>query len=392
MINFLVLIVILALSVVAKAEEIDFSASVGVEFREFFQSPRFETQATDINTSLVLEAELKWRSDDRSQRFSIVGFSRYDDQDSERTHSDFREFYWSFNYQNWTTTVGINKIFWGVTESANIVDVINQTDLVEDIDQEAKLGQPMIHFSNQQDWGKLDLFILPYFRERTFPGPGGRFSFGSTIDDAVYESSSNAKNIDLTLRYSHYIGNVDVGIYAFEGTNREPRLLPATDFNSLVPYYDQMTQIGIDLQYTIEAWLWKLESIYRRTKIDNFMAFVGGFEYTIFQINNAADLGLLLEYQYDNRNENSTITFADNDIFLAARYVLNNSQDSSILAGIVFDIQNNNRFVNIEGHHRIGENLIAELRIRTLAGGGSDEASKVFNNDDYVQFSLKWYF
>ena len=376
-----------------KAEEIDFSSSIGLEFRGFIQKPISTTQASGVTPSVFFEPEIKWRSNDRAQRFSFVGFTRYDNQDSDRTHTDFRELYWSYNHHNWTTTVGINKVFWGVTESNHLVDVINQTDLIEDIDQEDKLGQPMIYVSNQQDWGKLDFFILPYFRERTFPGEKGRFNFGLAVDDnSVYQSSAKKRHIDYAFRYSHYFGDIDVGLHIFDGTNREPRLLPSADFSKLIATYEQMSQIGIDMQYTREAWLWKLESIYRKTKIDNFMAVVAGFEYTFFQINDAADLGLLMEYQYDNRNELSAPTSADNDLFLATRLALNDSQDTSILTGVVIDTENDSTFVNIEAERRLAKNLSAKLRIRILTNVEPTDPTIAFAKDDYIQLSLNWFF
>ena len=86
-----------------------------------------------------------------------------------------REAYWA--YEDWSykgteieLLVGINKVFWGVTESVHLVDIVNQTDLVEDLDQEDKLGQPMVNLALQHDWGLLNIYLLPYFRERTFPG------------------------------------------------------------------------------------------------------------------------------------------------------------------------------------------------------------------------------
>ena len=377
----------------AKAEEINFSSSLGLELRGFIQNPVSSVQASGVIPSVFYEPEIKWRSDDRAQRFSFVGFSRYDNQDSDRTHSDLRELYWSYNHQNWTTTIGINKVFWGVTESSHLIDVINQTDLVEDIDQEDKLGQPMIHFSNQKDWGKLDFFILPYFRERTFSGLDGRFSFGLAVDDnSIYQSSSKKRHVDYAFRYSHYFGDVDLGLYIFDGTNREPRLSPSSNFSKLIATYDQMTQIGIDLQYTREAWLWKLESLYRETKIDDFVAVVAGFEYTFFQIKGVADLGLLMEYQYDGRNDLSAPTSADNDLFLATRLAFNDSQDTSILAGVVIDIENNSTFVNIEAQRRLAQNLSAELRIRVLTNVEPTDSIFAFANDDYVQLSLNWFF
>ncbi len=390
----LAILLVLLASQTILAEEVDFSASIGLEFRGFTEAPRFDEQANGIVPSLFIEPEIKWRSDDRKSRFSFVGFSRYDEQDSKRTHSDIRELYWSYNSGDWTTTVGINKVFWGVAESVHLVDTINQTDFVEDIDQEAKLGQPMVMLSSQKDWGKLDLFILPYFRERTFPSTAGRFNFGFNVsDDVLYESSAEENHIDLALRYSHYFGDVDVGLHIFEGTNREARLVPNADFSQFIAIYDQMTQVGVDLQYTNEAWLWKFESIYRDTRIDSFFAAVGGFEYTIFQIGGSdADLGLLMEYQFDDRTELSAPTLANNDLFLATRYAFNDTQDTSILAGVVIDVENNTTFLNVEAERRIGKNLSAELRIRALTNVDEQDIANAFAQDDYMQLSLKWFF
>ncbi len=181
-------------------------------------------------------------------------------------------------------------MFWGVTESRHLVDVINQTDLVEDIDQEDKLGQPMINFNLQRDFGRFELYLLPWFRERTFPGPNGRFRAPLPVDDGRpnYESSAEQSHLDFAFRYSHYIGNVDIGAYVFEGTSREPRFSIAPEGDRLLPVYDQMTQVGVDLQYTRDAWLWKFEAIGRDTRSDSFLAAVGGFEYTFYGVRDSA--------------------------------------------------------------------------------------------------------
>ena len=78
--------------------------------------------------------------------------------------------------------VGLRKVFWGVTESQHLVDIINQTDLVESLDGEEKLGQPMINYALINDWGTLDLYLLPYFRERTFSGINGRLRSSLYVD------------------------------------------------------------------------------------------------------------------------------------------------------------------------------------------------------------------
>ncbi len=70
--------------------------------------------------------------------------------------------------------VGLSKVFWGAAEFVHLADIINQTDGVEGFDGEEKLGQPMLRLSLFLDRGTVNAFILPWFRERTFPGKKDR--------------------------------------------------------------------------------------------------------------------------------------------------------------------------------------------------------------------------
>ena len=61
------------------------------------------------------------------------------------------------------------------------------------------------------DWGTVDLFLLPYFRERTFPGINGRLRSQPRVDSdqALYESSDKEKHLDYAVKL---IGAENVGI------------------------------------------------------------------------------------------------------------------------------------------------------------------------------------
>ena len=291
--------------------------------------------------------------------------------------------------------IGANVVFWGVTESEHLVDIINQTDAVADIDGEDKLGQPMISLSLQHDWGSLGLFVMPYFRERTFAGPDGRFRPPLPVDTdrPQFESPDGNRHVDLAVRYSHYIGDVDLGLSAFRGTNREPRLLPDAGGESLLPYYDQITQIGLDLQYTRNAWLWKLEAIARDGVEESFAAAVGGFEYTQFQVRNSAlDLGLLAEYQYDGRGPTEPVTIADHDLFLGTRLAFNDAQDTAVLAGVGVDVRTSETYVNVEAERRLGQDYVLELRSRFFSGAKAGDVTYALSADDYVQLLVSRYF
>ena len=379
----------------SSAEDWDITGFVGLDTQAFWLDGQYQGQENGLNPSLMLQPEFYWRSDDSRQRVTIVGFARVDSVDDERSHADLREAYWGIDGDGWDLTAGISKVFWGVTESRHLVDVINQTDLVESIDEESKLGQPLVNLNLQRDYGRFGLYVMPYFRERTFPGVNGRFRAPLVVDtdNPIFESSDEEHHNDLALRYSHYVGDVDIGAHVFEGTSREARFVVAPEGDHLLPVYDQMTQFGVDVQYTAEAWLWKLEAIARDTRVDSFLAAVGGLEYTFYGIkNSSADVGVLFEYLYDGRNGISPPTAADNDLFVGTRLALNDADDTSVLAGVAIDLDTQELFLNIEAERRIGENLSVELQLRTFMNAEPGDALFAVQQDDYLLLRLSWYY
>lgn len=379
------------------AAELELSGSVSADLRWFPESPQFPGQLSHFQPSLIAEPEFRWRFDNGDQ-VTVTPYLQLDGQDSERSHFDLREAYWRHFGENWDVLIGVNKVYWGVTESRHLVDVINQVDSVVDVDEEDRLGQPMISLSTQRDWGRLELFLLPGFRERTFAGPDGRLRFALPVDDdnAIYESGAKEKHIDFAVRYSHYIGDWDIGAHWFYGTGREPRFTLSANNQRLLPNYDLITQIGFDLQYTKNAWLWKFEGIVRQGQGRTFTALVGGFEYTFYQIRkSAADLGLLIEYLRDDRNGNPALapaTLFQNDLFVGVRLALNDIQDTSVLVGAIVDLDNQSTLFQIEAERRLGDDWSAEVQARFFLNTGSDALLSGFRDDTFVNLSLARHF
>ena len=372
-----------------------FGGDVGAELRYFFEEPRWPGQSDDSVASVSANLEARWRNESGNQRASFRVFGRLDSVDKERSHVDLREAYWAYEGEDWEILLGANKVFWGVTESRHLVDIINQTDLVEDIDQEQKLGQPMVNLLLQRDWGQLEIYVMPWFRERTFPGEKGRLRAPLPVDadKALYESSAKQHHTDLALRWSHYFGDVDIGVYAFHGTARDPVLTLAEEGDRLLPFYFQMTRLGVDVQYTRDAWLWKFEGIVQNSLNEDFAAAVAGFEYTLYGVrDSAADVGLLVEYLYDGRGPGEPVTAFDNDVFVGARLAMNDAADSSLLAGIVVDVDSQEWFFNMEAERRIGEYFVAAARLRIFNGDQNLNQLYAFDRDDYLQLSLSGFF
>lgn len=396
----------IALAAPAQAGEWDFGLEAAGEVRFFPTDPLYPGQLEHWQPSLTIQPDIRWDSDDRKHQFVFIPFLRVDSQDDERTHIDLREGFYRFNSDNnWSLTLGAAKVFWGRTESRHLVDIINQTDAVEDIDEEDRLGQPMINLSVLNDWGVVDLFVMSGFRDRTFPGTDGRLRFQLPVDtnNPIFERGWRRGAVDYAARYSHYIGNWDFGVSVFHGTSREPRFAVSADNASLLPVYDKITQGSIDLQYTKDAWLWKLEALVREGHGDTFFASVAGFEYTIYQIFGGADLGLLAEYQYDGRDEGfvtepfgqtlaAPVTVADNDVFMGARLALNDAQDTSALAGLAVDADDQSMGMFIEAQRRLGQNWTAELESRLFFNADPANVAAAFRADDFVTLRLTRYF
>jgi hypothetical protein len=377
-------------------EALDISGYAGVESLGFFHNP-LDNQQHNHYLSCSAEVEIYHEWNDGAQSVAFVPFYRLSQHDSRRTHFDIRELTWINVADNWELKVGIRKEFWGVSESQHLVDIINQTDLVENSDTEDKLGQPMINLSLVNDWGILDLYLLTGFRERTFAGNEGRLRSIPEIDvgEERYEKHGIEKHMAYAIRWSHSIGDWDLGFSHFYGTSRDPSILVETDeqgVTRLIPYYEMIHQTAADIQITKNNWLWKLESIVRSGQGKTYFAGTGGFEYTFYSVfESAVDVGVVSEYLYDSRGSHAPVIFQD-DFFMGVRLGLNDVQSTEILAGIIFDRTSNTKFYNVEASRRFGDHWKAELEVRLFSSAPADDPAYLLRNDDHIRFELRYYF
>ena len=372
---------------------VEVSGYVGAEYR-YFQHDALFSSSGQHHTSMALAPEFYTEWDNGEQSLLFSPFLRVDGEDAERSHVDIRELQWLLVRDDWELRVGVGKVFWGVAESQHLVDVINQTDLVENTDTEDKLGQPMINLSLFQDWGTVNLFVMPYFRERTFVGRDGRLRGPLVVDTvaATYESGAGRHHLDVAVRWSHSVGDWDLGLSHFYGTNREPQLLLNSTATALIPFYETMHQTGIDAQYTRESWLWKLEMIRRETTASTFFALTGGVEYTFYSVfDYDIDVGLISEYLFHDRDDVSRTAFED-DVLVGTRLTWNDVQSSEVLVGVIHDLSSEDMAWNIEASRRIGDRWKVSVEGRFFNVDTVQSVLYPVRRDDYIQLELARYF
>ena len=391
--RYIPLLFFIALMHATGAGAYEFTGYGAVEGRVFLNPPAYSGQK-DNDASIVLQAEF-YHEIDPDTSLTVTPFVRLDSGDSERTHFDTRELFLLKVFERFEAAVGARKVFWGVTESQHLVDIINQTDLVENPDGEDKLGQPMLMVSVPADWGTLDLFLMPYFRERSFAGRAGRLRGPLRVDTdrALYESSAEEWHTDFAVSLSRSIEEWDIGLSHFYGTSREPSFIAGMDGAEpvLIPYYEIINQTGLSLQLITGEWLWKFEGIFRSGQGDHFFASTSGLEYTFTGVmGSRMDLGVLLEYLYDDRMEAASTPFED-DLMAGARLAVNDAAGSEALAGVIQDLSEGSRYIFVESSRRFGDNLrvTIEARFQDVDEG---ERFSMTRDDDFVQVEAAWYF
>lgn len=429
----------------------DFDLRVDAEARHFYH------QEVD-ETSWSLAAQPSFLVDWNRRRDRVEGefFYRYDDTDDRRTHGDVRSLYYQHIARDWEASIGLRRVFWGVTESRHLVDIINQSDLVEDLDAEQKLGQPMVMLALIRDIGTFEFFVMPYQRARTFPGPDGhpRLPFAVATEQARYESDRGQEHVDFAARWRTRRGGLDFNLSLFDGTAREPDVLPClrqgSGFNGtdtgpncdlvaaatpperplrdllldvlqqlglapddeqleaeflaeimpqilanlqLVPDYARLRQIGIDTQYITGGWALKLEALLREQRGERSFASVAGFEYTFSDVGGFGwDVGALAEYLYDEQ-DTLLSTRADDDVFLGLRVGLNDIASTQLLAGFFFDRDSGkDHLLQIEASRRIGANWRAALKARHFEQVPGDALTGFLDDEDMLSLTLERYF
>ncbi|OWO82528.1 hypothetical protein B5C26_09095 [Photorhabdus luminescens] len=373
--------------------------SVGWEQRAFFENGVSDDQETE-SYSFQVGGKYFTEWDNGKQHLVMDVLYRKDSSSNNREPFEPRDLYWGYVYNSWELYAGFRKVFWGVTEFSHPVDIINQSDLVDDPFGNEKLGQPMISLTKVNDWGIFDLFLLTGFRERTFPGHKARLRAELDINthNAAYQHADGKSKLDFAVRSYHTLGNVDLGLSYFNGTERTPELVLNSN-NQLVPYYGQIQQIGLEYQWHIDSWIIKWEGAYRQkdshfstSPKTSFLVYSGGLEYTYYGVfESSYNLTFFLEYMKDTRNKFSDTPF-ENDVFTGVQFSANDEQDLVLFLGVTQDLHHGSRAWTFNGSRRLGDNFKLSLNGAIFENLSSEDLLYSFRNESYVGMKFIYFF
>ena len=325
------------------------------------------------NFTAYQELELKYTHDDLTLYSKLYAqedsydLSSDDAKHNDRTFVRIDELYFKYDFADDMLSGGKSIKYWGALEVRNIVDGFNPRDFRTDMFNPQKYGVYNLSYSHYTDSGELSLIVK--FNEEDQPMaayPYAYYFFPSFVTyDSQLKENPSAYEISYYLSYS---GSTDTEYaldYAFiyEKGFDSQRYFATDTPTHLIPSHPNFAKPTTFVQYAYEvnkfmtyntlvvgATLIKLEALY--TKVDD-NKYIGdyshiglGVEHTLENfMGSEAGLGLIAEYYRYDTYEDGKYTDLElfetmqNDLFLGMRYTFNNANDTSIIGGVIADLE-----------------------------------------------------
>jgi hypothetical protein len=390
---------------------------------------------------------------DGMHRIGLEAYGRYDSEAGNSIY-DLPEAYYQYVGDAHSFLIGSHTEFWGVAESYNPVNIINQKDDSSDIRSRMALGQPMAKLAlSDPEYGTLELFGLFGFREREYGDRSSRFRSPFVVDEdlVTYEDQ---RDIDIALRYSNSIaigqGSMDFAVSYFNGTDRDPTLLPAcvrkggpitkrvcnrindaivniyearpnvggggrlkrlrrfirNNFDDdtarflsglesvgLQPYYQHLEQVGLEMVYGIDNVQAKFEGAWKRAGGESYVSMVTGLEYTMNNFaGTEATVSLIGEYLYDNRSFWQPVTPFDNDVFGGVRVGFNDTNNTELKAGVFHDLDTSATIGTLEFSRRLTDSTKLEVSANIFGTDGWNDPLAAISHDSFVDMKVTAFF
>lgn len=330
---------------------------------------------TDASGSV---SEFKWR---------LSVYASFDDKDEDRRYADFREATLTYDWHELSFTAGFTRMFWGVSESINVVNVINQADIRDNINGKEKMGQQ--HFSVQYngDASELQVVYMPVFREQVF---GLRPSFLLPISDrAKYEDGH--KEGGWAARFKQYGDQSEWAIGYFSGTRRIPNLVISSATQTVTMFHPQTTNILFDGIYLGDTFSPKLELKLGRELGKHFYSANIGIEYPVYpDMWNLNELTFVAEYLKDSRGLEAE-TIGQDDLFVGAKGVVGTQSEFRLLFG--HDLETSSHYFELSGQYRFND--YARLTFQAVGGidvTKNDRLLYPLENEKYTTIKIHYAF
>ena len=370
-----------------------YGGRVAGDGRAFFLPPTVEDQNQGSGVSVLAEPSVSLQDEEQRHTATFQPYFRADLQDPARTHLDLRQADYIYARGAVELGLGVGAFTWGVMDAHRPVDVVNQRDLVEDFEGNAKLGQPYVRLAFGSGSWTLEALALPMHRARTFPGEKGRLRGYLPVDsEPLYDQRLGALYPSAAARFSAIFGEVDFGVSMFSGIAREPRFLAQLTQAAVNARYERLHHVGLEVQWTHDSFALKLEMVARLWSEALLFSFAAaaGIEYTAYDLG-PLDVVLVAEYHMDNRGPDQPFTLFQNDAFGGLRLAFHDEGGTAVTLGGLVDLAYGTTYARLSAERRLHGNWKGFIDARAFFGP-ANRLEGALRRDHFVQARVAYYF
>jgi len=255
-----------------------------------------------------------------------------------------------------------------------------------------------------------------------------------TDDSLVRYEDSNSP--DFAFRYTHGFsvgeGSLDIGLSAYQGTNRDSLRMPGcilsdsavtasacaqfnadvlagyeggqtvakaaanagTDaFTAVTPNYQEISQVGLTTVYAQGNTQLRFEGFLREASGESFVAAIVGGDHAFHNLMGGdGTLTLALEYHYDDRGGRQPVTVYDDDLFLGVNFFTNDTNDSRFNLGVFYDLDEQSQIYTLSASRRIGDRMRIGVNTNHVVSDSLTDPLSSVDGNSYIEFSLSAFF
>jgi len=393
--------------------EVAVKGHVGLEGQWYRQLPESKHQS---NVRAFEALEIGYEHGAWQLQASLYAQQDYSDfsgsADNDRTFVRLEELYATYESDDSRFFAGRNIRFWGALEVRNIVDVFNPIDLRSDIFNTDKMGAWNLAYTYYSDASEFSIMLKPYEDNQKMAAyPYAYYVFPPfvTYNDSLESESSR-------YRPSIYVSYVtsfdweyplDSAVIFENGYDSQRYFLSDAPLGGrAVTVTEHAYLVNKLMTYNtmvVDATLLKLEALYvdvvEDTLISDYYHLGLGVEYTVTFDAFSGDLGLIGEYyRYGTFDDDK---FSDlelyetfqNDLFLGVRYTFNDIDDSTLIGGVIRDLDYNEKVYYVEYESRLGDAIKLNLDYRYIDPSAQYQtAYALLKTHERLGLKLSYYF
>lgn len=161
-----------------------------------------------------------------------------------------------------------------------------------------------------------------------------------------------------------------------------------------VPYYQKIQHAGLSAVYARGDLQFRGELAYTKpSSEDGYFAGVVGGDYTFSGLGpTGASLTLIAEYLWDDRSTRHPGTIFDNDVFLGANLLLNDTRDTRFRLGGFHDLDTQAQLFQLSASTRINDSTRIELNAMHVEADGWSDPLSFIDNDNFFELKISTYF